>query len=87
MLGELRDRRAVQPLLDLLSREQRTLLRGRVVTALGRIGGKESRPTLRAIMKSENEREWIRACARAALGLTVKKKKIVPIVPSSGWLV
>lgn len=69
MLGELHDDRAVQPLLELLSREQRTRLRGRVVTALGRIGGKESRSTLRAIMKSENEREWVRACARAALGL------------------
>ena len=75
MLGELRDRRAVQPLLDLLSRERKTLLRGRVITALGRIGGKESRPTLRAIVKSENEREWIRACARAALGLKEKKKR------------
>ena len=74
MLAELRDRRAVQPLLDLLSRERKTLLRGRVITALGRIGGKESRPTLRAIMKSENEREWIRECARSALGLKVKKK-------------
>lgn len=83
MLGNLGDRRAVQPLLDLLACEEATLMRGRVITALGRIGVSKSRPTLMAIMKSDDESEWIRNSARVALGLK-KEKRSRPLLPPGG---
>lgn len=66
-LGKLRDSRAVNPLLDLLSREEHPQIRQYAVKALGKIGDARARAMLLQIASDENEKYYTRDSARSAL--------------------
>lgn len=66
-LGKLRDKRAVQPLLDLLVRERKPQVRQYTVRALGRIGDDRALATLQQIATNEEERYYTRHSAKVAL--------------------
>ena len=53
-LGCLRDDRAVQPLLNLLSQDDSSRVRGRAVRALGDIGDREAEASLIALLSDED---------------------------------
>lgn len=66
-LGKLRQPEAVQPLLDLLTREQKPQVRQYIVKALGSIGDPSAAPRLRQIAQDEQEMYYTRDSAQTAL--------------------
>jgi len=66
-LGKIGDRRAVNPLMALLTRETKPQVRQSAVKALGRIGDPRARPLLEKIAADKAERDYTQAAARAAL--------------------
>ena len=66
-LGNLRDRRSVEPLRKALTRDPDPLVRGHAAWALGRIGGKAPRAALEEAAASETTQEVL-VEIRAALG-------------------
>lgn len=66
-LGKIKDPQAVQPLLDLLTTEVKPQIRQYAVKALGNIGDPRAMDTLTKISEDENEMDYTREAARAAL--------------------
>ena len=66
-LGKLRDNRAVEPLIDLLSREEKPQVRQYAVKALGAIGHSRVWTLLESIAADEREMEYTRKAAQGAL--------------------
>ena len=79
ILGNLRDRRAVQPLIDLLSHESGVMVRWAAVTALGRIGGRKSRSA--APDDHELRERKLRRPQLCSVRLGIKRKKEEGILP------
>jgi competence protein ComFC len=71
-LGKIRDQRAVEPLLDLLSRETKPQVRQYAVKALGKIGDARARSVLDKIANDPTEREYTRTSACQALKQVIK---------------
>jgi ATP-dependent DNA helicase RecQ len=66
-LGKIRDRRAVEPLMALLEKEEKPQVRQYAVKALGRIGDSRTRALLEKIAADPTEREYTQTAARTAL--------------------
>lgn len=66
-LGKIPDKRSTQPLIELLSREEKHQVRQYAVKALGKIRDKTAAPILQTIMNNPQEKEYTRVAARNAL--------------------
>jgi ATP-dependent DNA helicase RecQ len=66
-LGKIRDRRAVQPLLALLKREQKPQVRQYAITALGELGDPQAYSVIEQIAHDLKEKEYNRRAAVRAL--------------------
>ncbi len=66
-LGKIRDQRAVQPLLELLKREQKPQVRQYAITALGELGDPQAYSIIEQIAHDLNEKGYNRRAAVRAL--------------------
>ncbi len=66
-LGKIGDPRAVQPLLELLKREQKPQVRQYAITALGKLGDPQAHSILEQIAHDLNEKEYNQKAATRAL--------------------
>jgi ATP-dependent DNA helicase RecQ len=66
-LGKIGDRHAVEPLIDLLAREDKPQVRQYAVKALGQIGDPRAQSLLEKIVTAKTERDYTQASARTAL--------------------
>ncbi len=66
-LGKIGDQRAVQPLLELLKREQKPQVRQYTITALGELGDPQAYPIIEQIARDLNEKGYNRRAAVRAL--------------------
>jgi ATP-dependent DNA helicase RecQ len=66
-LGKIKDKRAVEPLLELLRVEKKPQVRQYAVKALGKLGDKRAVTTLKQISESEDEKYYTRQSAITAL--------------------
>jgi ATP-dependent DNA helicase RecQ len=77
-LGKIGDPRATEPLLKLLSTEQKQQVRQYAVSALGRIGDPRSISFLQTIADDTNERHYTREAAKAAIRSLKDKMVLEP---------
>jgi len=73
-LGKIRDPRAVEPLLNLLSHEAKPQVRQYAVKALGSIGNKRAISQLQQIANDESEQYYTRDSAKHALERCMKSE-------------
>jgi HEAT repeat protein len=77
-LGDIRDKRAVEPLLNVLQKKEISL-RQEAVKALGQIGDKKGVKPLISMLQKEDA-SWLRGQTIRALGLIKDKRAVDPLI-------
>lgn len=83
-LGKIKDRRAVDPFITLLAKEEKPQVHQYAIKALGRIRDVRARPILEKIASDDAEREYTRAAAQRALKRLSRSSSLVAPAHPSG---